>query len=142
MAIRYGGETPDLEYGLEITVEAPDGTTVAAPVLQGSIWKLGSTAADGTGYKAVATADNDTAVSCVLLQAKHRITSEGPLAVKVLGSYAQIRRLPYLEGELPEIGHSVMISATAGLVGVKEYAAGCGYTLYVDTVAHEAEVLI
>ena len=142
MAQRYGGETP-FPFGLSLTVESPAATTVLAPVEAGAILKLGGTAADGSGYKTVATVDNDTPASVVLVQALHRITSVGPLGVRVIGGYQQVRRLPYLKGELPVLGNSVKVSATVGLVGdYTSYAVGCGYVLAIDTVAEDCEVLI
>jgi hypothetical protein len=142
MAQRYGGETPMVESGLRLTVEAPDATTVLAPVEAGTILKLGGTAADGSAYKAVACVDNDTPVSVVMVQALHRITSVGPLGVMVLSPYSQVRRLPYLKGEKPDLGGSVQISATVSMVGAKGFTAGCGFVLAIDTVAEDCEVLL
>ena len=142
MAQRYGGETP-FNFGLTLTVEAPDNTTETVPVEAGAILKLGGTAADGSGYKVVAAADNDDPTSVVLVQALHRITSVGPLGVRVLGAYSQVRRLPYLTGEKPVVGHSVKVSATVTMVGANgSWANGKGYVMYVDETAEDCEVLI
>jgi hypothetical protein len=131
-----------VESGLRLTVEAPDATTILVPVEAGTILKLGSTAADGSGYKAVAAVDNDTPASVVLVMALHRITSVGPLGVMVLGRYSQVRRLPYLTGEKPSVGGSVQVSATVSKVGAKGFTDGCGYVLYVDETAEDCEVLL
>ena len=141
MAQRYGGETPFVN-GLTLTVESPAGTTTAAPVEAGDILKLGGTAADGSAYKVVACADEDTPASVVMVQALHRITEVGPLGVRVLSRYSQVRRLPYLVGEIPTLTNSVKISATVDEVGVVAFADGKGYVLAVDTVAGDCEVLL
>jgi hypothetical protein len=140
MGVRYGGETPE-NFGLRITVETPAGTTSAAPVTPGQMFKLGPTDVDGGAYKCVALVDNDDMSSVVLVQAAQRSETVGPITVNVLGFYSQIRRLPYLTGSAPSLGQSVQASATVKKVDGKAFAAGCGFVLFVDTVTEEVEVL-
>lgn len=138
----YGGETPLIDFGLRITVEAPVSTSVTVPVEAGDIFKLGSTAADGSGYKAVNLVAGDDCDEVVMVQALHRITSVGPMGVSVLGKYQQIRRLTYTAGSVPVIGQSVI--AKTGTVRTVESAAfnSSSYVLLVDTNALMAEVLV
>lgn len=145
MVQRIGGETPIIKYGTELSVEGPAGTTSAAPVLAGNIYKLGSTGADGTGYKVVACTAADSSANGVLVMALHRLTDLNvPLGVKVLGAYGltQVRRLRYHTGAAPSIGQSIEASTTVTEIAGKAWAVGCGYVLAVDTTALEAEVLV
>ncbi|MGV0984972.1 MAG: hypothetical protein ACOYB2_10485 [Limnohabitans sp.] len=141
MAIRYGGADSHEGTGFRMTVEAPAGTTEAAPVLPGSIWKLGGTDVDGGGHKLVALVDNDAPANCVFVQAMERAHMVGPMTVRVLGGYSQIIKLPYLHGAAPTIGQSIQASATVTKVDGKAFADGDGYVLFVDTVTEEVEVL-
>ena len=140
----YGGETPIIKYGTEITVESPAGISAAAPINQGDLFILSGTAADGSGYKAAAaTAGNaPTTVGC-LLMALHRMEQPSqPMGVKVLnGSMEQIRRLRYTGS--PTLGQSVAISAAdvRKVVG-KAFAVGDGRILAINTSTTEVEVLI
>ena len=139
----YGGETPLIGFGLRLTVEAPTGTDSTTPVEQGDIFKLGSTAADGSGYKAVALVAADAASDPVIMvMALHRMTSVGPLGVAVLGNWHQVRRLNYYTGEAPSIGNSIEASNN-NVRKVKGKAFdGDGYVLNVDTTALQVEVLV
>lgn len=139
----YGGQFPLVKYGVTLTVEAPDGTTTAAPVEQGDVFKLGGTASDGTGYKVVACSDGNDATSSVLVMALHRITSVNDLGVLILsGKWAGVDRVRYHTGAAPTLGQSIEASG----VNVREIKGksfdGDGYVLKVDTSALEVEVLV
>jgi hypothetical protein len=145
MATTFGGETPDVKYGLEITVEAPDGTSTATPVEQGDLFKLGASSdldSDGSGYKLVPLVADDNPATCVMVMAKHRMTEVREMGVKVLGGYHQIRRLRYVSGAAPTIGQSV--AATAGnlrrIKGIA-FANGAGRVCKVNTGDLDADVL-
>lgn len=140
MAPRYGGETP-FTNGLRISVEAPAGTTTSAPVAVGEVFKLGGTAADGSGYKLTALGANDDPNTCVMVQALSGATAVTDLTVAVLGPYQQIRRAVY-EGS-PSIGQSIDAAPTSQrkVEGVT-WAAGQGYITYVDATAGEVEFII
>jgi hypothetical protein len=149
MTIRYGGADSSEEYGIRLTVEAPDGTSGpigdiqpanTALVSPGTLWKLGGTDADGGGYKLVATQANDTLATCVMCVAVDRAVGVYPMTVQVLGNWAQIRRLPYVHGAAPSVGQSVKISATPGKVAGVAFD-GTSYVLFDDTVNDEVEVL-
>jgi hypothetical protein len=141
---KYGGETPDLKYGLEITLESPDGLTESAPQLQGQIFKLGGPALDGTQMKAVPCADGDGPETVILVQAKHReVKPDVPGGYKVLtGGPDQIRRIKY-DGAAPTLGQSV--AAAAGnlrAVDGRLWTRYGGTVIAVNTSATEVEVLI
>jgi hypothetical protein len=140
MTIRYGsGESPEI-YALRLTVEAPDGTTPAAPVEIGSIYKLGGTDADGGGYKLVAAVDNDDVNSAVLVRAEQRAIGVDPMTVVVLGHWNKVLRLAYLTGSAPSLGQSVQISSTVTKVDGKAFDES-SFVLHVDTALEEVEVL-
>ena len=138
----YGGETPLIGFGLRLTVEAPTGTDATTPVEQGDIFKIGGTASDGSGYKAVAAANADTPATAIWLMALHRMTEVGPMGVVVLGPYQQVRRLNYVSGAAPTLNQSAKPSAT----NVRKIAGvafdGSNMVLKVDTAALQAEVLV
>lgn len=138
----YGGELPLIRYGLELTVEAPTGTSATVPVEQGDIFKIGGTASDGSGYKAVAAANTDTPATAVWIMALHRITEVQQMGVLVLGQYETVVRLNYVSGAAPTLGQSVKPSAT----NVRKVAGvafdGSNMVLKVDTAALQVEVLI
>lgn len=138
----YGGETPLIGFGLRLTVEAPTGTDATTPVEQGDIFKIGGTAADGSGYKAVAAASTDTEATAVLLMALHRMTEVGPMGVVVLGKYQQVRRLNYVSGAAPALNQQVAPSATNVRKVAGAAFAGANMVLKVDTAALTVEVLV
>jgi hypothetical protein len=127
---------------LHLSCEAPTGTTSAAPVEAGEFFKLGGTAADGSGYKLAALAATDDPKTCVMVMALHRCTDMAvPIGVKVLGSYQQVRRGKY-EGS-PAIGQSIDAAPTSQrkLEGVT-WADGQGYITWIDATAGEIEFII
>jgi hypothetical protein len=138
----YGGELPLIRYGLELTVEAPTGTTTAVPVEQGDVFKIGGTASDGSGYKAVAATAADTSADSVWVMALHRMTEVQQMGVLVLGKYGTVVRLNYVSGAAPTLGQSVIPSAT----NVRKVAGtafdGSNMVLKVDTAALQVEVLV
>jgi hypothetical protein len=138
--VAYGGESP-MDFGLRFTVEAPTGTSTSAPVNAGDLFKISGTAADGSGYKAAALADNDAPDTSIIVQAIHRMTSVGPLGVLVLGRYQQVRRLPYTAGNVPTLGQSIEANGTTRTVNGKTFD-GTSIVLAVDTNALLVEVLI
>lgn len=139
----YGGETPLVEYGLTMTVEAPTGTDSTTPVNQGDLFKLSGTAADGSGYKVAAAAADDDPQNCILVMALHRMTSVGPMGVLVLGGYAGTTKFNYYTGAAPTIGQSIAVTASnvRKVKGIA-WAAGKGYVTAVDTTNLMVEVLI
>ena len=145
MAIRIGGETPIVKYGLTISAECPAATSSTVPVLEGQLFKLdGTLAADGSGVKLVAATAGDKPSTVILAYALDR--SEDPLGVIgvmiLTGQATQIRRLKYTGGA-PTVGHSVAISASDVRAVVDlAFARGDGLILSVDTAATEVEVLI
>lgn len=143
VAFKYGGETPDLKYGLEITAETPDALTEAAPQLIGDLFKLGGPALDGTQLKAIPLVSGDQADTVILLQAKTRkIKPDIPSAYKVLsGAPDQIRRLRYTAA--PTLGQSVEAAAAnvRQVVGMA-WTRFAGTVIAVNTSATEVEVLI
>lgn len=145
----YGGETPILKYGLQITVEPPDNTSESQPVNQGDLFKLGGTDSDGSGYKLEELALDDDAETCVLVMALHRMTSMNQMGVQVFGNYHQIRRVRYLTGAAPALGESIASAQDASptlaegraVKGIA-FATGKGYVCSVNTGDLEVEVLI
>jgi hypothetical protein len=139
----FGGETPIVKYGLEITVEAPAGTAEATPVEAGDLFKIGGTDADGSGYKLVALATTDDPETCVMVMALHRMTEVREMGVKVLGNYHQIRRLKYVTGSAPTLGQSIKANTanTRRILGLA-WATGKGIVLKVNTADLDADVLI
>lgn len=138
----YGGETPLIGFGLTLTLEAPTGTNATTPVEQGDIFKIGGTAADGTGYKAVAAANADTPATAIWVMALHRMTEVQQMGVFVLGNFQSVRRLNYVSGSAPTLGQSVKPSAG----NVRKVAGvafdGSNMVLKVDTAALQVEVLV
>lgn len=139
--VTYGGETPLIDFGLRLTVEAPTGTTTSAPVNEGDIFKIGGTASDGSGYKAAALADNDAPDAQVLVMAIHRQTFIGPMGVIVLGRYQQVRRLNYVSGQAPTLGQSIEANSTTRKINGKAFD-GTSLVLLVDANALTVDVLI
>jgi hypothetical protein len=145
----YGGETPWIGYGLTLTVEAPTGTSSSVPVNEGDIFKIGGTAADGSGYKIVAAANADigagssgTAVAdSIWVQAMQSMQEVGPMTVAVIGPFQRVTRLPYVSGSAPTLGQSVKPSAA----NVRKVAGvaftGQNIVLRVDTAALLVDVL-
>jgi hypothetical protein len=138
----YGGETPLIGFGLRLTVESPTGTDATTPVAQGDLFKLGGTAADGTGYKAVALVAGNDSTSSVILMALHPMTSVGPMGVYVLGPWQSVRRLNYVSGAAPTLGQSIEASATNVRKVVGKAYDGDGYVLKVATADLQVEVLV
>jgi hypothetical protein len=141
---RYGGPLPDVKYGFELTVEPPDGTSEAQPVRQGELFKLGGTAGDGSGYKAVActAADTPTTAGVVMLMAKHDLNdSVQDLGVKLISADAPtVVRLPF-EGTAPTVGQSIAISgANVRRVTGAAFGKGNGRIMRVNT--SDVEVLL
>lgn len=138
----YGGETPLIDFGLRLTLESPTGTTTAAPVESGDLFKISGTAADGSGYKAAALTAGDDPGEVVIVQALHRMTSVGPMGVSVLGHFQQVRRVNYVSGAAPTLGQSIEASAT----NVRKVAGitydGSSMVLLIDTNALQCEVLV
>lgn len=138
----YGGETPLIGFGLRMTLESPTGTTSAAPVEQGDLFKIGGTAADSSGYKAAALVDGNDFTSSVVVMALHRMTEVGPMGVMVLGRWHSVVRLNYVTGVAPTLGQSVEASGVdIRKIKGKAYD-GDGMVLKVDTSALTAEVLV
>lgn len=138
----YGGETPLIGFGLRMTVEAPTGTDATTPVEQGDLFKLGGTASDGSGYKAVALAAGNDSTSSVVIMALHRMTEVNQMGVIVFGKWQQIRRVNYVSGAAPTLGQSIEASTTNPRKAVGKAYDGDGYVLKVDTTALTAEVLV
>jgi len=142
-AFKYGGETPIIKYGTEITVESPTATSEAAPVEQGDLFILSGTAVDGTRFKiAEGAAGNDFTSHGVLCMALHRtIQPNKPMGVKLLSrALSQIRRLKY-DGSAPKLGQSIEL-ATGNVRKVTGKAFdGDGIVLAVNTATTEVEVL-
>ena len=138
----YGGTTPLIDNSLTLTVEAPDGTNATTPVEQGDLFKLGGTAADSTGYKAVALVAGNDASSSVVLMALHRATEVGPIGVLVVGRYRRVEQFTYLTGAAPTLGQSI----EAAPVNTRRVAGkafdGDGYVLAVNTANLTVEVLV
>lgn len=142
MATPFGGETPLAGQDGRITAEAPSGATVAAPVIQGGIYRLiGGTAADSSAYKMVAVSDEDTIVSTLLCVALHTATAPtDPVGVLVLNGYmGAVVRLKY--ANLPTLGQSIKVAATTTQVDGDTWARGGGTIMKIDTVNTEVEVL-
>jgi hypothetical protein len=138
----YGGETPLIGFGLRLTVESPTGTDATTPVAQGDLFKLGGTAADGSGYKAAALVGGNDSTSSVVIMALHNMTEVGPMGVVVLGPWQQVRRFNYVSGAAPTLGQSIEASGTnVRKIAGKAYD-GDGIVLKVDTSALTAEVLV
>lgn len=138
----YGGETPSITTSFSLTVEAPTGTDSTTPVNEGDLFKLGGTAADGTGYKAVALASGNDSTSSVVVMAIHRIAEVGPMGVILLGPWHQVRRFNYVSGAAPTLGQSIEASGTnVRKIAGKAYD-GDGYVLKVNTSDLTAEVLV
>lgn len=145
----YGGELPFIGYGLTLTVEAPTGTDSTTPVVQGDIFKIGGSAADGSGYKVVAAANADIGIGStgtavgdsIWVMALHGISEVAPLGVCVLAPFQRVTKLPYVSGAAPTVGQSVKPSAT----NVRKVAGvtfnGSNIVLKVDTAALMVEVL-
>lgn len=108
----YGGVTPLLKWE-SITCEAPAGTTVAAPVLQGELFELSGAGVDddGSGYKLVACTAGDTFAAALIVMALHRQTEEREIGVQQLSVGSGQRRLLAYTGTAPAIGDGVAISA-------------------------------
>lgn len=138
----YGGETPLIGFGLRLTVEAPTGTDATTPVAQGDLFKIGGTAADGSGYKAAALAAGNDSTSSVVLMALHAMTEVGPMGVVVLDKWQQVRRLNYVSGAAPTLGQSIEASATNVRKVVGKAYDGDGIVLKVDTAGLQVEVLV
>jgi hypothetical protein len=140
MAPRYGGTTP-FNYGLRLSVEAPAGTSTSVPVVVGQVFKIGGTAADGSGYKLVALTGTDDPLTCVMVQALTGATDVSDVTVAVLGPYSQVRRAVY-EGS-PTIGQSIDAAPTSQrkVEGVT-WVHGQGYITFVDATATEVEFII
>jgi len=138
----YGGDTPLIGFGLRMTVEAPTGTNATTPVEQGDLFKLGGTAADGSGYKAAALVGGNDATSSVVIMALHRMTEVAQMGVVVLGPWQQIKRLNYVSGAAPTLGQSIEASGTnVRKIAGKAYD-GDGFVLKVNTADLTAEVLV
>jgi len=143
-ALAIGGETPILEYGLEISAETPSGTSVTTPVLEGDLFELdGSADSYGNGYKLVACTAGDKPSTVILAYALVRSQNVEAIGVKILtGQATQIRRLGY-NGAAPTVGNSVAIAAGNVRRGTGiAFARGDGLVLAVDTSTSEVEVLI
>lgn len=143
---RIGGETPLVEGIHTISLEAPAGTTSAAPILPGYIYKVdGTAAADGVSgaYKAVPCSSGDDPSTPVLLVTPlHRMTSVDVGGFILLsGNQSQVRRLKYKSGSAPTVGQSIEASSDLNTVVGKTYD-GRSMVLFVDTNALEVEVLI
>lgn len=138
----YGGETPLIGFGLRLTVEAPTGTDSTTPVAQGDLFKLGGTAADGSGYKAAALASGNDSTSSVVVMALHAMTEVGPMGVFVLGNWHAVRRLNYVSGAAPTIGQSIEASGTNVRKVAGKAFDGDGYVTKVDTAGLQVEVLV
>jgi hypothetical protein len=138
----YGGETPLVKYGLTLTVEAPTGTNSTTPVNEGDVFKIGGTAVDGSGYKAVAATNADRQGNAVLVMALHRMLEVQQMGVLVLGKYRGTVRLNYVSGAAPTLGQSVVPSAT----NVRKVAGvafdGSNIVLAVNTADLTVEVLV
>jgi hypothetical protein len=145
MAFRYGGETPDTHYGLELTLESPDGLSESAPQNQRDLFKIGGPAADGTQMKAVPLAAADTPSSVFMVMAKHReAMSDVPGGYKVLtGNPDQIRRVGYVSGAAPTLGQAISASATnlRKVAGIAAARAN-GLVIAINTGDLEVEVLV
>ena len=143
----YGGETPLIHQDGRITVEAPTGTTAAAPVVAGRIYRLSPTTltSDGvTTYKLAAAVAADTTQSVILVQALEGTNSETrPIGCVWLSGYSgQVRRLPYTTGLAPTLGQSITVGANNYNVAGKVWAAGQGTVLAIDTASLTCEVLL
>lgn len=138
----YGGETPLIDGGFRLTLESPTGTTSSIPVEQGDLFKIGGTAADGTGYKAAALVAGNDATSSVVVMALHRMTEVGPMGVIVLGGYQGIVRFNYVSGAAPTLGQSIEASATNVRKVVGKAWDGDGMVLKVNTAELTVEVLV
>lgn len=139
----YGGETPLVKYGLSYTFESPTGTTTAAPVEQGDLFKVSGTASDGSGYKLAALTAGDDPTEVVMVMALHRMTEVGTMGGQLIGNWHQVRRLNYVSGSAPTLGQS--IEAAAGnvrKVAGKAFAIGSGIVLKVNTADLTVEVLV
>jgi hypothetical protein len=143
--VTFGGETPLVPYAgpLTLTVEAPDGTTEAAPVIAGQLYKLSGTAADGSGYKIAACTAGDDPLEVVMVMALHRMTQVREMGVVLITPYRQVRRLPYISGAAPSLGNSIEAApvSTGKIAGIA-YAAHKGIVLSVNTADLDADVLI
>jgi len=145
MPPKFGGETPLVPWAgpMTLTVEAPTGTTEAAPVVAGQLYKISGTAADGSGYKIAACAENDDTLNCVLVMAMHRMTTVREMGVVLITPYRQVRRLPYRSGAAPTLGQSIATAPTdLGKIKGISYAAHKGIVLAVNTADLDADVLI
>jgi hypothetical protein len=144
---KYGGTTPHI-YGTDLTVEPPDGTSAEHPLAEGSIWKLGGTAIDGSGYKLSAAEEGDSFNECVLGIVSERATTMGPIGFKLLNGIQQVALVP-MEAPYPEVGKSVEIGASGKsfrvhldpVTGLPSYD-GITYCVRADVAALLAEVLI
>lgn len=144
VAHQYGGETPQIKYGTELTLETPDGISESAPQLQGDLFKVGGPAADGTQLKAVPLVAADDPNTCIMVQALTRETKpDRPAGYKVINGYGeQIRRMRYVSGAAPALGQSIEASATdVRKVAGQAWARGAGMVVAVNTSALEVEVL-
>lgn len=140
---RYGGETPLIKYGTELTAESPAATSPTVPIEQGDIFKFGGTAADGTAFKlAACAAGNDFTSEGVLLMALHRCEKANyPVGVKLLSrDLHQIRRLRY-DGTAPTLGQSIEIAAGNVRKVTGKSQDGDGRVMAVNTATTEVEVL-
>ena len=142
----YGGETPLLKWE-SYTFEAPAGTTSAAPVEQGELFKVNGTVADadGTRFKVIPCVAGDDPGDSIIVMALHRIVEIGPVGCQILAPFSgQVREIPYHTGEVPTVGGSIQI-ATGNVrkIGVtKAFTRSDGnVVLRVDTTRLVAEVL-
>lgn len=146
MAAPYGGPLPLINQDSRLSVEAPDGTDATTPVNEGDLFKLAvaaDTAADSSGYKAIACVAGDDLIDSYIVQALHGISSVNQMGVLWLsGSAGTVQELPYSAEDAPVVGESVEISTVnvRKVVGVT-HAKGKGLVLKVDTTRLIAEVL-
>jgi hypothetical protein len=145
----FGGETPLVPYGVSnfITLEAPTGTTESAPVEVGDLFKIagGATAADGSGYKAVALEAGDDPQEVIMVMAAERRTVIREMGFIILSPHVrgQIRRIKYQSGSAPSIGQSIVTNATnPRRIEGQSFAVGEGYVMKVDTTNLDAETLL
>lgn len=160
MGTRIGGELPS-SYGLVITVEAPAGTTAAAPVEVGEVYKLSAAtayklvaavAADDLGWAGHTHQENTFATyvqnattagpnggNAPLVRTEERSESVKPISVRVLGAWSTILRMAY-SGAAPTVGQSVEAD---GSKKVRALAFnGFTFVLFIDTAKTEVEFLI
>lgn len=142
MAAPYGGETPLAYQDGKITAEAPSGTTTAAPVIAGGVYRLiGGSAADSSAYKMVAASDEDTVLSTILCIALHAsFNATDPVGVLILNPYGgNVVKLVY--ANLPTIGQSVKVASVLTQIDGTTWARGGGTIISIDTANTTVEVL-